>query len=192
MPDFNSADYWEERYASGGNSGPGSYGAEAEYKAKFLNDFVVEHNIQGVIEFGCGDGNQLALARYPRYLGLDISTTVLQACIKRFSYDRTKFFSHPAIAAEEQAYADLTISLDVIYHLIEDPVFHLYMSHLFAASTGFVIIYADDVDRDDPAEHVRWRKYTKWISEFEPGWAKYQTVSSADYEDFHVFARASS
>ena len=30
---------------------------------------------------------------------------------------------------------DLTLSFDVIYHLVEDNVFHDYMAALFAAST---------------------------------------------------------
>jgi hypothetical protein len=33
---------------------------------------VAERRIRSVIEFGCGDGNQLGLMRYPSYLGLDI------------------------------------------------------------------------------------------------------------------------
>jgi hypothetical protein len=58
----DSQSYWEDRYVSGGTSGPGSYDAQAEYKADFLNRFVRENAIGSVIEFGCGDGNQLGLA----------------------------------------------------------------------------------------------------------------------------------
>ncbi|MGD9858413.1 MAG: hypothetical protein AB7U20_26025 [Planctomycetaceae bacterium] len=57
-----SSDYWVRRYRKGRNSGGGSYGRLAEFKAQVLNDLVREHRIQTVIEFGCGDGNQLALA----------------------------------------------------------------------------------------------------------------------------------
>ena len=35
-----SAAYWEERYRRGGNSGAGSYGKLAEFKAEVINDFV--------------------------------------------------------------------------------------------------------------------------------------------------------
>ena len=41
----NSREYWEKRYASGGNSGAGSYNYLAEFKAEILNNFVTENNI---------------------------------------------------------------------------------------------------------------------------------------------------
>ncbi len=37
---FDSSAYWEERYIQGRNSGNGSYGRLAEFKAKIINDFV--------------------------------------------------------------------------------------------------------------------------------------------------------
>jgi hypothetical protein len=63
-----SARYWERNYARGGTSGLGSYHALAEAKAAFLNDFVRIRQIGSVIEFGCGDGNQLSLANCPTYV----------------------------------------------------------------------------------------------------------------------------
>src|ERR1700744_3995435 len=78
----SSSSYWESRYASGGNSGVGSYAQFARFKADVLNTFVAEHKVQSVIEFGCGDGNQLKLAAYPKYLGLDVSETIVAKCRK--------------------------------------------------------------------------------------------------------------
>jgi len=73
-PDFaNTGDYWQQRYARGGNSGDGSYGKLADFKAEVLNEAVKELGITSVIEFGCGDGNQLTLANYPAYTGVDTS-----------------------------------------------------------------------------------------------------------------------
>ena len=57
---FSTIDYWEGRYQSGGNSGSGSYNLLAQYKANFINEFLISHRIQSAIEFGCGDGNQLS------------------------------------------------------------------------------------------------------------------------------------
>ena len=42
---FSSADYWEDRYHTKGNSGAGSYGVLAAYKAGFLNAFVAAHTL---------------------------------------------------------------------------------------------------------------------------------------------------
>src|SRR3954469_5502180 len=90
-----SADYWERRYASGGTSGAGSYGPVSLFKAEVLNEWVETHAVASVLEFGCGDGHQLGLARYPRYTGLDISRTALDRCVRQFAADETKsFFIH--------------------------------------------------------------------------------------------------
>ena len=46
---FDSAEYWRNRYASGGNSGAGSYGALADFKAASLNSFISNNNIASAI-----------------------------------------------------------------------------------------------------------------------------------------------
>jgi len=51
---FNSKDYWNERYSLGGNSGAGSYGRLARYKANIINGVVSENSISRVIEYGSG------------------------------------------------------------------------------------------------------------------------------------------
>src|SRR5512139_2970605 len=79
-----SKDYWEERYRAGGNSGGGSYGRLAQFKADVLNGFVERHGVESVLELGCGDGHQLELARYPKYIGLDVSVTAIRQCAARF------------------------------------------------------------------------------------------------------------
>src|SRR5947207_2716559 len=92
IPFNGSAEYWETRYADGGNSGAGSYEKFAAFKAEVLNDFVRTHGVQTVIEFGCGDGNQLSLAEYPTYTGFDISATAVTICRNRFAGDPSKTF----------------------------------------------------------------------------------------------------
>ena len=90
----STSDYWEARYAAGGNSGKGSGGVFAEFKAEIVNTFVREHDIASVIDFGCGDGAQLALAEYAKYIGLDTSKTAVEMCRDRFKDDRTKTYLH--------------------------------------------------------------------------------------------------
>src|ERR1700722_520959 len=80
----SSPRYWEDRYAIGGNSGAGSYGRLARFKAEVINNFVAEHAVLTVIELGCGDGAQLDLARYPHYSGIDISLQAIELCRARF------------------------------------------------------------------------------------------------------------
>jgi hypothetical protein len=191
----DSQTYWERRYQAGGTSGPGSYALQAQYKADFINRFVEENGIASVIEFGCGDGNQLRLAEYPRYLGLDVAASAVRRCIESFGHDSSKSFLTCDVGASADRarflHADLALSLDVVFHLVEDEVFEAYMHALFNAADRFVIIYARDRDARDPGRHVRWRKYTPWIEANISGWklVRLEPAPLAEYQDFHVFAR---
>ena len=68
-----SAPYWEQSYRKGGNSGAGSYGRLARFKADYLNGFIAQRRFQSILEFGCSDGAQLQLSAYPSYVGVDVS-----------------------------------------------------------------------------------------------------------------------
>jgi hypothetical protein len=165
-----SRTYWEERYAGGGDSGVGSYTKFAEFKAEVLNAFIASHNVDTVIEFGCGDGNQLSLANYPRYLGFDVSATAVDLCRARFAGDVSKSFKLLDQYAGERA--DLTLSLDVIYHLIEDEEFDRHMRLLFKAATRFAIIYSSNTDDNNHKHrHVKHRQFTSWIEQNVVGWS---------------------
>ena len=162
---FSSSRFWEKRYARGGNSGAGSYGKLAMYKKAFINKFVAAHGVETVAEFGCGDGNQLSLSInvYPRYIGFDVSETVLRRLRSRFVRHASKaaFFHVSAFNASVHA-SDLVLSLDVIFHLVEDAIFDEYMGRLLAAAKRFVVIYSSNEDR--PARgHVRHRSFSSWI-----------------------------
>jgi len=164
---FKSSDrYWEDRYKSGGNSGSGSYGQLAEFKAEVLNAFVAEHDVKTVIEFGSGDGNQLTLAAYPDYTGVDVSETAVKACRERFAGQTGMTFM--TVADYDGRRAKLSLSLDVIYHLVEDVVFEYYMSTLFDAAERFVIVFASNRNEQPIEKHVRHRKFTDWVAANRP------------------------
>lgn len=166
----SSENYWVERYKKGGNSGFGSYGQLAQYKAEVLNRFVKNNSIHSVIEYGCGDGNQLTLAEYPLYIGFDISPDAVALCKKLFSTDLTKSFY--LMDEYNHQKADLTLSLDVIYHLVENDVFEQYMRLLFDSSERFVIIYSSNFDSHIfTSPHVRHRKFTDWVEKEMPDWS---------------------
>lgn len=176
-----SGRYWEGRYAGGGTSGAGSYDEQGRGKAALLNRFVKEHHIRSVIEFGSGDGAQLALAEYPEYLGLDVSRTAIELCRERFRDDPAKrFFIQDGslnLSGDPNFRAELALSLDVVYHLIEDPVFERYMRQLFGAAERFVIIYSTDEETGSRAPHVRHRAFSRWVEENIPGWRLTEKLS---------------
>ena len=195
-----SANYWEQRYAEGGNSGAGSYSFFAEFKAEVLNAFVSEQQVSSVIEFGHGDGNQLKLAHYPKYLGFDVSSTAVAHCRKVFAGDSSKSFRLAQDYAGEQA--DLALSLDVIFHLVEDSVFDAYMRRLFAASQRYVIVYSSNTDENQGVEgdHVKHRRFTDWVAKNVPGFRQIRHIPNrypytgdhrtGSFADFFVFEKS--
>ena len=165
-----SKSYWIERYNEGGDSGCGSYNKFADFKAEIINDFILENNIRNVIEYGCGDGNQLKLADYPSYIGFDVSPKALSLCERLFQHDNTKNFK--LMHDYDNETADLTVSLDVVFHLVEDDTFTDYMNRLFDSSDKFVIIYSSNTKKNHiwQSAHVRHRCFSDWIKDNKPNW----------------------
>lgn len=164
-PFLGSQLYWEERYLSGGNSGDGSYGDLAKYKAEYISELLKLYKISSVVEFGCGDGNQLGLIQYSNYTGLDISASAIDKC-------RSKYLDNPNFTFELVSNFlggkfDLAMSLDVIYHLVEDSVYEEHMSSLFNSASRFVLIYSSNFDSPS-IEHVRHRFFTDWVRNLAP------------------------
>lgn len=195
-----SKKYWETRYAVGGTSGAGSYGKSAEFKAEVVNSFVRNNEIKSVIEFGCGDGNQLRLFDLPQYVGLDVSRTAIELCLDRFKKDETKsFFLYPERFLDNSSIpkAELALSLDVIYHLVEDNIFELYMRHLFSSSDKFVIIYSTDTDNNSvfQAPHVKNRRFSKWVEDNLHDWKLVKRIKNRFPDekapDFFVYEKES-
>lgn len=203
---FNSKDYWETRYKTGQTSGSGSYNYLADFKAKILNEFVAENNIKSVIEFGCGDGNQLKLAKYPRYIGLDVSPTVIQICKEIFSDDSTKsFFLYDYRCFQDNHnifLSELSLSLDVLYHLTEQKVYDSYLIHLFSSASRYVIIYSsnDTFSSSKQPPHERRRKFTEDVTRLIKGWelqnviknefpSKYYGDQEGSLSDFYIYSK---
>jgi hypothetical protein len=191
----NAAGYWEKRYLNNGTSGNGSYGDSAVYKATIINQFISDHQIEQVTDFGCGDGNQLQYFQFPRYIGLDVSATALNKCTDLYKADTTKTFGvytpHDFIRRLNSFKSELVLSLDVVYHLVEQEVFEQYMRHLFACSTKFVIIYAWDV-KGKQRFHVKHHEFTKWIATHEKGWVLKQKIEPLQLPgacDFFIYEK---
>ena len=190
-----------------GNSGAGSYGRLAKFKAEILNAFVDGHGIERVMEFGSGDGNQLALFHFKQYTGFDVSRSVIELTRKKYAGDAGKTFLHTDQYKGQTA--ELTLSLDVIYHLVEDEVFDAYMHRLFDAAEKYVIIYASDADTQTlptvAVPHVKHRGFLAWVRTHKKNWdcikhipnrypiphsaGSQDTLQDTSFSDFYIFAR---
>lgn len=192
--------YWERRYRDGDSSGVGSYGILAEFKAEVTNAFVERHHVATIIELGCGDGAQLGLARYPSYVGVDVSPTVVARCRQQFGADPTKRFFTLAESAEYRGSYDLALSLDVVYHLLEDDLFASHMQSLFSLASKYVIIYSTNYDGPGHAAHIRHHAVTDWVAAHAPEWMQIDFIKNrypfdrkrpaeTSFADFYHFGR---
>lgn len=197
VPFSTSEQYWEERYQRGGDSGDGSYGRLATFKANILNRFIERNGISDVIEFGCGDGNQLSLLKCQHYLGIDVSQTAIETCRNVFSDRPDRDFM--LLAEYDGRQAEMALSLDVIFHLIEDSVFSEYMSLLFNSSSRIVAIYSSNHEQRVLTNHVRHRRFTEWIQLNRPDFRLLKKINNSfpyraesprdtSFSDFYFFS----
>ena len=186
---MSTKDIWTSRYLSGGNSGSGSYNELYLFKRDVINQLITDYQIESMIDFGCGDGNQIKEFNIKDYIGLDIASSSIKICKEKYQHDSHKKFyvyDDPSIQSL-QLQADLTISLDVLYHILEDDIFMDYLKKLFTSSSKYVLIYSNNYNGHIEG-HMHTRKFTDYVENFFPNWSlakkidqKYPQKSSADF-----------
>ena len=127
---------------------------------------------------------------------MDVSPTALARCAARHPGHR--FVTPEGLRLLPPA--ELTISLDVLYHLTEDEVFLDTIRALFTWATRFVVIYASNVDSAWPVPHVRHRRFTDHVAATEPAWRLLAHLpnpwpydpaqpNETSFADFFIYAR---
>lgn len=199
---FETENYWESRYEKGHGSGSGSHGELAKFKAKVINNFFRIHKVKSVIDYGCGDGTQLSLLYPPEYVGIDVSATAVKICKEKYFGDNMKTFFLDKKFFEAPQKAELVLSLDVIFHLIEDEVFENYMKNLFNLSDKYCLIYSSNINLSSEASHVRHRCFTEWVEDNIKGWElfgiryndfpykKIKNTKLSSFSDFYFYRKS--
>ena len=168
--DLDYIRYWQKRYASGRTSGAGSYGAHAEYKSSVINEIVEREGIQSVLEFGCGDGNQLTYYRFPRYVGLDVTQEAVDMCSAKFMDDSTKSFQHftPGEHLTLGSF-DMTMAIEVLMHVTRDEDYFLTLQALLDNSLRWVLLLDPlwPLLKYEKGSHEKHRKLLKFLQELE-------------------------
>jgi SAM-dependent methyltransferase len=164
-----SATYWQARYQMGGTSGAGSAGRLLAWKAAVINGFIAANGIGELLDLGCGDGALAERITVASYRGTDVSADALaRTAAAREGLGTTRLIPWDAMDREKPA--ELALSFDVIFHLVEDRTYGLYMRRLLGAARRFILIYSSNVDRAWPAPHVRHRRFTDAIPAIDPTW----------------------
>ncbi|MBS0342323.1 MAG: glycosyltransferase, partial [Proteobacteria bacterium] len=130
-------------------------------------------------------------------LGFDVADESVALCRSRFTRDPTKQFRNAVTWEYERAH--LALSLDVIFHLIEDEVFHEYMRRLFASAERYVIVYSSNYEGGHIAPHVKHRKFTEWVDIYHADfkliehipnrWPLVDDDQNESFADFYIFER---
>lgn len=199
--DFDSSKFWNSHYVSGGTSGTGSYNRLAEFKAEIINNFVKINEIKTVIEYGCGDGNQLKYMNHPFFVGVDASEYIINENKKMFSYDMSKeFYSLNERDCYINRKFDLSLSIDVIYHLIQDDIYEKYMDDLFYTAEKYIIIYSSNHEEITKWIEYKHRNFFKYIQEKQSNWKLIEFIpnrypyiigeeSETSASDFYIFKK---
>ena len=124
-PTYSERDYWEARYRAGLDSGPGSGGAEAEWKVEQIVKACRRKKIETVLDLGCGDGRvgRAVVERLPgiSYLGVDQAPAALELArriaLPGMEYAEGDLTEGAGAPASELHPADLVLCLDVLFHL---------------------------------------------------------------------------
>ena len=183
---FNSKEYWEERYSQGGNSGTGSYNQAATIKANYINSVIDKYSIKTINDLGHGDGNQISLLKGDfQYFGYDVSSTARKRCTYKFENDRRYTFLDSIGKMQK---ADLAMSIDVIYHLTEWDVYETHIDRLFKLG-NYVLIYGMNMEKKGH-DHVVARPFDELIQRKYDHFSLID-ISNGSHEDvkFYLYSR---
>jgi hypothetical protein len=151
--------YWDERYLTGKGSGKGSRGRQAWQKAAYINRVIVDHAAHRVIDWGCGDGVVASKLEVPSYYGLDVSPTAVNLCRQAIQRHDWHFFLYDGFTSPQIPPGDLALSLDVIFHLVDDSLYQRHLELLFASAP--VVCIASSNVNETGWPHVRHRAFLK-------------------------------
>jgi hypothetical protein len=144
--------YWDERYASGGNSGYGSYGEQLEKKIKWLSGL----NIKSISEIGCGDFNfgSRLLGQYPgiNYVGMDISSVIIAQ--NKEKYPQGTFTTNMG----EVPSADLLLCIDVLFHVLDDEEYELVLKTLENLQIKYLAVTSYETE-SETHPHIKTRQF---------------------------------
>ncbi len=112
---------WGKGEDAGPCSGSGSRGLVVDEYVRVVSDFVRERNITSIVDIGCGDfyvGQRILDRLGPTisYIGLDVSSVVIEYNQQRYRYPNVSFVRADA-AVEPLPDGDLCLVRQVMQHL---------------------------------------------------------------------------
>ena len=140
---------WGRDVTGRGTSGPGStMEFTREYRA-YVENFIRTHGVTSVVDAGCGDWSFSSAMDWgdASYLGIDISTDVIETVRKKYEKGKIRF--EVGDITEDLPAADLLLSKDVLQHLPNELIQKFIRNNLRKGKYKWVIL-TNDRGRGNP------------------------------------------
>jgi hypothetical protein len=85
-------------------------------------------------------------------------------------YEPEKFIPNESLKS------DVALSLDVLYHIVEEDKYHKYLQDLFSLGKKYVVVYSTNFNLEE-TEHVLHRKFTEDVKRFKD-WSLTEEVNN--------------
>lgn len=128
-------EYWETRYSSGGTSGAGSVGELKEWKWKVIDEVVGP--LSKVVDVSCGDLSFWENRDCEKYVGIDISETVISR--NRIRRPSWRFVCAPA-EIKQDIKGETVLCMDVLFHIMDDNKYNRILRNVASYSTHWIVI----------------------------------------------------
>lgn len=129
--------YWENRYKNGGNSGEGSRGNHKKWKWSILDKYI--HEIDNIVDVGCGDLAFMKGIDVINYTGIDISQTMINQ--NKTLKPKWDFICSSADVNINELKGDVVFCHDMLFHILDDGVYKAILENLIEYSNNYISIY---------------------------------------------------
>lgn len=162
------ADYWENGYQEGGNSGSGSIGWSRRIKWRTINKHV-DIKKSSVVDVGCGDLSFWKGKACRDYTGIEMSPTRYEKNIMlRQDFN---FINANAAVYQDIPKADVVFCFDMLFHIMDDLDYLKILENLVKYSNKYIFVYTWHKNplepRTDDGEYQKYRNFDNYINAFQ-------------------------
>jgi len=148
-------DYWDQRYAEGGDSGWCSVGKLREWRHKIVSKNTSLKN-KSILDVGCGDLRFWQGFKHQDYTGLDISSVIIT---KNFNNrPEWKFLCVDASKVELTRKYDVVFCFEMLFHIMSEEAFIGILKNL-NRWTGEMLFISCWSKRPDPFVHEHYQAH---------------------------------
>ena len=153
--------YWNTRYMLGGTSGYTDYDSDKYSNYMWSTIEKISGKQNDIIDVGCGDLILWKNRYCNKYLGIDISSII----INRNKKLRPNWsFITSSADAPLDIHAETVICMNTLYHIMDDNVYNKIIDNFISWSDKWLMI-------------ITWRKIPKVIGETDDFYQKYRDFS---------------